>query len=249
MPDFLQQKKEKDGMMYYILPKNYSLFRGDNEIDLSDGPYQFNNMPTFFSTNSAEVEQYGIVFEIVTTKEYKLLALDYPETIEKLYHNMENNEMKKILEKNYGYKTGIRDSVSKNDKKLSNYLCSQGYDGYATDQMKTDMNGKFHREIMLCHPESLLIQRQITSMTEVAAFKEESKLRKLGEDMKQSRKKRSYRYDRDDDDNDDNDFPKFPSFPSSSSRLFDSPTKGGKSRRRRIKKWQRKTNKRRTVSK
>ena len=186
MKDFLQQKKE-NGMVYYILPKKYSLFRGDNEIDLSHGPYIFDDKPYFFSTNSEEVEQYGVVFEIKTTQEYKLLALDNEETTETLYTTIKDREIKKILEQNYGYTTKIRISVSKNDKKLSDYLCSQGYDGYATDQMETEMGGKFHREIMLCHPQSLDVVKQITSPKEVARLKEESKLRKLGEDMKKSR--------------------------------------------------------------
>ena len=192
MTDFLEKiRDKKTGIQYYVVPKGQKLFRGDNSSFLpNEGePFVFPTIPVFFGYTMEDVVQYGIVFEFRTKREYRLVALDDRETMEKIYH-LSNGQIKNILRQNYGYVTGIRDSDNDKDKFLSEYLCSQGYEGYSTNTMKTDMGGKFHKEIVICNPQDIEVVSQLTPEKERKRLLEESKLRNIGKTMKENRKKR-----------------------------------------------------------
>ena len=152
---FLSISREPDnkGLYYYLLPKGTKLYRGDTGMYLqhkNDSMITLNDHPTFFTldSNSAE-EKYGVLYEFTTNMEIYLLALDHIETIRELY-NHAPPYIKTVLEKNYGYKSGSRYSSEIADKKLVDYLCQKGFNGYATDEMPTDFD-TFHNEIVLCN--------------------------------------------------------------------------------------------------
>jgi hypothetical protein len=182
---------------YYELPKDYSIYRGDNSLTLGS---RFNNKrPLFFGTSEEAVEQYGMAFEIKTDHIYKLLALDNQATIDNIYDSIDEDtdidedtksDLQKILNRNYGRTSGIRDSINESDVRLSKYLCKKGFDGYAIKKLKTDAGGLFHEEGMICEPMSLQIARQLTPETERAGKLEEQNIREHAESLKQSRKKR-----------------------------------------------------------
>ena len=154
-----------ENMKYYIIPKGFLVYRGDTAFYKRDSRPQrpFSpQTPFFFGTNVAEVEEYGVVFEFETTQEYKLLAIDDFETLEELY-DLSPPPIQKILEKNYGYKSKIRDSIAEKDIAFSKWLCKKGYDGYAITNMVTDRGTKFHEELMICNAESIQFVKQITN--------------------------------------------------------------------------------------
>jgi hypothetical protein len=152
-------KHVEDGLSYYIFPAGYPLFKAlksfRNAKDLilvlnSGTPYFFGLKNMDANYIESYEEEYGIIFEYETTQELKLLALDDKHTQKKLYASAPPN-IKTILEENYGYFSGIRNSVADKDRELSNYLCREGYQGYAIHTMKTDFEGTFHPELLICN--------------------------------------------------------------------------------------------------
>lgn len=185
------QLDTNDDMYYYILPSNFSIYRGDTSIDKNSFSFP-NNVPFFFGTNVEEVEQYGIVFEFKTTREYKLIAIDNFQTQQRLYKNAPS-DIQDILKRNYGYSPrGIqtRDSVSAKDIAFSNYLCKEGYDGYAINEMDTDLD-RFHQEIVICSPQTIQLVKQITTdPTVIQRLLDKKRMVDLGKTMDVKRKKR-----------------------------------------------------------
>ena len=180
-------------MGFYILPKNSIIYRGDNDIYRNKKNIRQLNGPTFFGHSSEAVEKYGVVFSFTCDKEYKLLALDDYSTISKLYKGAPR-DIQTILKENYGYTENNegeqrRNSVLEKDRMLVDYLCSLGYNGYATDMMENvdSFIGDFHREIVLCDPSSLTFNGQLTPESDVQNKLDEERLRKISELDKENR--------------------------------------------------------------
>lgn len=185
---------EEDGIKYYVFPAGYPLFKANQtnkETIFSKG------YPSFFGMKnmSAEYieayeEEYGIIFEYITTRELNLLALDDKSTQSYLY-NKAPREIQKILEDNYGYHNGVRNSVGEKDKQFAKYLCSLGYDGYATNIMPTDFGGIFHIELLICDASTAIqfVQR-ITDANKIEFILEKARLKKHGDELKERRKKK-----------------------------------------------------------
>ena len=117
--------------------------------------------PAYFGFDELNVSgNYGFAFAYKTTKEYELLAIDSNKTLEYLWglaeHNENNEAIRKSLQLGFGYYPGypnkpqIRTSNEKLDYILVNFLCEQGLHGYAGDYIRTDGNGKFHPECVMC---------------------------------------------------------------------------------------------------
>lgn len=189
---------EEANMKYYMFPENYPLFKA---YKLEDPPGFTLNQPYFFgiqNMNNDYIEsyedEYGVIFEFVTTKPYKLVALDDKNTQTTLYTNAPQN-IKTILENNYGYKTNLRDSVGEKDREFAIYLCSLGYDGYATNVMSTNFGGKFHMELLLCNAANgIKFVKQITSQSRKNSILEKAKIDKISQDLKDKRKKNNNSY-------------------------------------------------------
>ena len=79
------ESKNEQGINVYVIPKGTYLYRGDTpayKYFLEDGhSFRFNPGFYFFGTEIPDVEQYGIVFEFVTTRQYQLIALDNNESL------------------------------------------------------------------------------------------------------------------------------------------------------------------------
>jgi len=179
LPEALQLE---DGIFYYILPKGYKLFRGDNILYFSD---KLPPKMTFFSISADAVEKYGMTFEFELERPYKLLALDHPSTKQILYQ-MAPLEIQNIMENNYGFHTTRRNSDGEKDRQLASYLCENGFEGYATNMMTNvdDFIGDFHVEVVLCDPSHVKMMKQITPEEKRIFKMEEVKLRELGENQR-----------------------------------------------------------------
>jgi hypothetical protein len=189
---------EKNGYRYYVVPKGYPLFkalktfRNPNDISLTLSP----NKPYFFGLKNNDPdyirdyeEEYGVIFEYVTTQPIELLALDDQRTMNKLYKEAPQ-DIQKVLEKNYGLNTKSRLSEAEPDRIFSNYLCSIGETGYAIYEMETDFGGKFHPELLICNAsEYVQYIGQITiSSLRIQEIVEMGKMKQMKSNLEQSRK-------------------------------------------------------------
>jgi hypothetical protein len=140
------------GIVFYRIPRGTTLFRGDSDEYLyKEQIMRLQNQPTFFGVEQENVEEnYGIAYEFVTLVELNLIALDKNQGT--IFYKLLPAEYKRILDTNYGYQSGIRYSVSEQDKRILAYICDNGYDGYACGTMPTTMGGTFHSEVALCSP-------------------------------------------------------------------------------------------------
>ena len=201
-------KDEKDDMFYYIIPKGSKIYRGDNRLKMGEKYWKdIIKRPTFFALNQEDAEtSYGVTYELITDKEYKLLALDNKHTISILLSKINDNKIKKIIELHYGYK-GTRNSHLEDDLKLTDHLCELGYEGYATNKMPTDFGGFFHAEIMICYPKDIHSPRQVTDETKVNKMIEDYKLNRLARETQVNRKSKKSVFmnvKAEDDDDDEN---------------------------------------------
>jgi hypothetical protein len=183
----------EDGMAYYIIQPGSPLFKATKRSDtlvLTPPRLSFFGVHNMDPVYIASYEnEYGIIFAFQTTRLYKLLALDHPDTKATLYNRAPEN-IKKILRKNYGYNTilGTRDSELDSDLALSQYLCDQGFQGYATNSMATD-TGEFHPEFMICRVDGLTPLGRITNNTQtIANILERGRLDQASQALKVSRK-------------------------------------------------------------
>jgi hypothetical protein len=168
---------EENGLKFYQFPIGYPLFKASKYINpLKPGITLELNTPYFFGLKnmndtyiSSYEKEYGVIFEFKLLTPYKLLALDDPTTLAKLYETSPVN-IQQILKSNYGFKSdflstnfGKRFSVENSDKELARYLCKIGFQGYAIYKMETDFGGTFHPELLICNCIGIKFVKQITS--------------------------------------------------------------------------------------
>ena len=246
--DFFE-KREINGINMYIIPSGTTLYRGDsnftdiNHSDLLKGDYKF------FTPDQEYADKYGIVFEFKTNKELQLIALD---DISKDFFVSAPEEIQDILEDNYGYISHKRDSVEEKDYKVSQYICDQGYQGYAANTMESKgFDDDLDAEIVLCNAEQYLDRiKRVTEENRIQSKQDKLKLRKIEEraSVGPSNKPRRDIEDRpkppsmgslfEDDEEDDDDF-------QPSRRLFGGKTKKAKKSKKQSKKKKSKTQKKR----
>lgn len=180
------------GIIYYLIPKNTTLYRGDSKIDFI--PDKLPRHPLFFGLNEKDVEQYGIVYRYKTRKPLTLVALDTNN--DGLYNNIpaNNNEVKQILRDQYGFydKENRRDSDNTKDNKIVKFLCENGFEGYANDEMThiDASRGDFHKEIVICDTSNIEYDGKVEISKELEEQKRYSALLQKVEDPKKKRKSR-----------------------------------------------------------
>lgn len=145
MSDFFR----KENINVYVIDKETKIYRGDkSDVNPQD---KLSKEYLFFTPKMDQAKQYGIVSEFETNKHLRVVALD---NITEDFFNSAPEDVKKYLESNYGYNTDkkLRISTESGDFRVSQYICDEGYDGYAIDTMATDSEGTFHQEIVICNP-------------------------------------------------------------------------------------------------
>jgi hypothetical protein len=180
------------GIKYYMLPVDSILYRGDS----TRGPMDLDDRPTFFGFDQVNVEEnYGVAYRFTTKVELKLIALDKNQNTP-FYNDLEPS-LKRIMDVNYGYRTGIRDSVSDKDKQISAYICDTfpEYDGYACNTMPTEFGGSFHSEAMICLPISKLMGGElVTDPDKKRRLEDEAASRRASSfNVKQKKQRPSFR--------------------------------------------------------
>ena len=213
-----QYLKSNMGIFYYELPQGFVLYRGDSDPNYNtEMVFGLTDTEKFFGFDQETTEgQYGITFKFQTLKPLKLLALDKNNTHEflslvrsEIGRDFNYYEILDILNNNYGYETGTRDSVSVKDKKLCSFICSKlpDFNGYACDIMLKPKveGGVFHAEAMICNPKEMLTIGTIVTKGNLSSYRDEWKLRNIGKEMEEqriaSKKQRPSGFFDDDDDN------------------------------------------------
>ena len=172
---------EEVTVIVYTIDINTPLYRGDNNIagfedkNILKGDYKF------FTPDETAAEQYGVVYNFETTKELIVVALD---DITEGFYNSASKDIQNILNKNYGYNNNkLRDSDVKADSELIAYLCKNHFDGYATNFMNIGgIGGRFHKEVVLCNPETVVKTiGQITNEEEAKAKREKARNKRISE--------------------------------------------------------------------
>ena len=206
-------REVENGMTYYIVPSGFPLFKATKSYRETEGFHLDPSKPYFFGLKNMDPdyiesyeEEYGIIFEFVTRRPYRLLALDIKSTQEQLYRESPP-AIQQIIQKNYGYRTNIRDSEPGPDGELAKYLCERGYEGYAIHTMPTHLGGIFHSEFLICdiHDGIELVRQVTTDDYKVRSILENERLKERERERVELRKKlrpgRSFIGNHDDDEN------------------------------------------------
>ena len=187
------------GLAYYIIPKGLRFFRAKKGSRYNINP-DFSvltlNPRAFFGIYNMDPEyiesyenKYGVIFAFETTRPYKLLALDHPDTKMALYDRVPPN-IQAVLRINYGYTmSGKRNSQLNSDLVLSQYLCDNGYQGYATNFIETDID-YFDPEFMICDVGGIKSLGRITDPIRIASIVESGKLKKHSEELEVARQEK-----------------------------------------------------------
>ena len=187
------------GLAYYIIPKGLRFFRakkGSRYNINSDFSVLTLNPRAFFGVYNMDrayiesyEDKYGVIFAFETTRPYKLLALDHPDTKVTLYNIVPPN-IRDVLRKNYGYTmSGKRNSQLNSDLVLSQYLCDNGYQGYASDFIETDIDD-FGPEFMICDVGGIASLGRVTDPSRIASILEIGELKKRSEELKAARQEK-----------------------------------------------------------
>ena len=243
-------ENKKVDVNVYTIDENMLLYRGDNNITGLEDKNILKGDYKFFTPDETAAEQYGVVYKFETTKELIVVALD---DITEGFYNSASKDIQNILNKNYGYNNNkLRDSDVKADSELIAYLCKNHFDGYATNFMNIGgIGGRFHKEVVLCNPETVVKTiGQITNEEEAKAKRKEEHDKKITGVQRKPKRQTNVSglsgtklFDYDSDSDDDND----PNGVSTAGTLF--AGKKRKTNKRRNTKKRAKSNKRRNTKK
>lgn len=192
MSDFFRKEK----INVYVIDKDTKIYRGDkSDVNPQD---KLSKEYLFFTPKMDQAKQYGIVSEFETNKPLRVVALD---DITEDFYKSAPEDVKKYLVSNYGYNTDdkLRNTNETGDFHVSQYICDQGYDGYAIDTMATDAGGKFHQEIVICNPS---VNVKFVNKVMDEEHQKEMEEKEFEERLKPQRKKRPVVLDIEEETND-----------------------------------------------
>lgn len=155
VPDLeIWAEREDTGLKYYNIPAGTHLYKSMRNYPDAPLPGDL----SFFAFVQEAAELYGIAEKYVTTAPHRLLAMDDEATRMILFNRIPSGDenSRTALKNNYGLRSGIRNSVSSFDWHfVKNFLCKEGYPGYAINNMRTDAGGHFHKEAVFCKAPSV----------------------------------------------------------------------------------------------
>ena len=162
--------KTKDGIIKcYTIPAETILYHGSNTITLENGKVMIEkNKHMFFALSEEYAAKYakkkGNIFCFKTNKKMDLVAIDKQN--DTLFANAVNQivdgyDIQTIMRDNYGFHNNHkRKSEPEKDNALSQYLCENGYNGYAAGKMDgVNLTYDLDPEIVLCDTSNLTFER------------------------------------------------------------------------------------------
>ena len=150
-------KLEKGTILYrgdtpYFLNKGSNMERKGERTILSSDELVLENKPTFFALQPDDVHQYGIIYGWKVPETVELPLLNNHKVMTKIY-NGAPQKVQQVMRENYGYRPDrFVDRVSYFEKDIIfyQYLCEQGYPGYASYDLEEGELTSL--EIMVCNP-------------------------------------------------------------------------------------------------
>ena len=162
--------KTKDGIIKcYTIPEETILYHGSDTITLENGKVMIEkNKHMFFALSEEYAAKYakkkGNIFCFKTNKKMDLVAMDKQN--DTLFANAVNQivdgyDIQTIMRDNYGFHNNHkRKSEPEKDNALSQYLCENGYNGYAAGKMDgVNLTYDLDPEIVLCDTSNLTFER------------------------------------------------------------------------------------------
>ena len=136
----------------YVIPAGTHLFKSFRK-PLTEWAYSPVQGPAYFGFNEETSRIYGYAFSYITEEPHVLLAIDSVKTMDYLSNLIKDEDVKKALQKSFGLRGQIRNSVGPNDWKVVKFLCDNGLPGYAANFMQEPIPGSFfHPECVICEP-------------------------------------------------------------------------------------------------
>ena len=136
----------------YVIPAGTPLFKSFRK-PLTEWAYSPVQGPAYFGFNEETSRIYGYAFSYITEEPHVLLAIDSVKTMDYLSNLIKDEDVKKALQKSFGLRGQIRNSVGPNDWKVVKFLCDNGLPGYAANFMQEAIPGSFfHPECVICKP-------------------------------------------------------------------------------------------------
>jgi hypothetical protein len=171
-PSGIKGAYKQDNM--YFIPAGTKLYRGDSKFTDIDNTDLLKGNYKFFTPDENYAQKYGNVFEFETTTDLNLVAMD--DISEQFYNKALKSHVgiAKIMRDNYGYgtKPQERDSDQKKDNAMSEYICKQGYQGYAANTMKSkEFADDLNAEVIICNPKNHLTPISLVTKIEREAPK------------------------------------------------------------------------------
>ena len=137
----------------YFLNKGSNMERNGERTILSSEQLVLENKPTFFALQPDDVHQYGIIYGWKVPETVELPLLNNHEVMTEIYNRAtERPDVQQVMRENYGYiPDGFVDRVSYFEKDIIfyQYLCEQGYPGYASYDLEEGERTSV--EIMVCN--------------------------------------------------------------------------------------------------
>ena len=166
---------DEQGLLYHIIKKGTKIYRGDSyyankkddiekmNIDMLQGQKK-----VFFGFSQYDIENYNygkpFEFEVIKEGGLRLLRVDDKDTLQKIYDDSYDEEIKKIIETHYILNDKEeRDSKKEKDYAFIEYLCETypNYDGYISDLTQQKYT-KLNAEMAICDPISKVkLNRQL----------------------------------------------------------------------------------------
>jgi len=146
-----------DNLVFYKIPASVKIYQGDPIYGSSQS---FPKGKMHFHFNAEDASNEGFVHEFVFKKEIEVVAMDRVSNIKVLMGSALNDgdmEVFDALNENFQLvKSDDKSSIMRhtdpiNDYKILNYLCSMGFDGFASKPIN-DVPGDIH----LCFSEDFL---------------------------------------------------------------------------------------------
>jgi hypothetical protein len=149
--------KSKTNPETYIIRAGTILYRGDTPFYIANKDVQSRSLeqkPTFFGLEPDDVKQYGIIHSWTVPQDIKLLHLDNPDVMKRVYDRAPPH-VKDVLENNYGYNPesniiGNSKSIFERDKIFYEDLCTTESPGYASTRYEGEEISSY--EVMICDP-------------------------------------------------------------------------------------------------
>jgi len=150
--------------MTRVIRKGSHIYRGSSVearfAQPGGSPSFLRNLPVYFTNKNNNAETYGriVKYEVIDT--IHLLDMSNPMVIRDLISLARSTNVKTAIKKAFrvaNNKVG-RFSRIKYDIHVAQFICKLGYDGYYAPELKNAKmsEGKFHSEIVLCHPKRVL---------------------------------------------------------------------------------------------